>query len=738
VWLLDADARTLFVNQRTAHMLGYSHEELLGRPITDFMDESSRQSVDGSFIQRLRTASEQYEFRFRRKDRSAFWALVSGSPIYDEKRELTGALGMITDITALKRTEHALRQSEAEVRVVFENAAIGMALVDADGCVLRSNAALQLFLKYDEAELAARKFTDFSPPEDLESDLALHRTFKSGTRRTFQSDKRYVRKDGSVVWGRLTASLVQPQKGMPRSVIAMVEDVTERKAMEEAVRSSERLRVLMYGAVSDVLFYVGVEPGNRFCFLSVNDAFLRSTGLREDQVVGRTVDEVIPEPSRALVVDNYLRAIHERRTIRWDEVSAYPSGVKYGEVSITPLFDDNGACTNLVGTVHDVTERRLTEQRVAEQAALLDKANDAILVSGLDGVIHYWNKGAERVYGWSSAETIGRNIRTLIHGETEALDQAQQRLIEDGHWSGELVQFTKAGRRIVVECSRTLIRDERGQARSALIINTDISARKSLEVQVLHAQRLESLGMLAGGVAHDFNNLLMVIRASLELTLADLPKEHSARDDLAAAEAATIRGTELVRQLLTFSRRDEVKRRVARLQPLVEEALGLLRMTIPSSVRLETRFDPDAPEVLADHTQIHQVVMNLGTNAIQAMAGRGGRFEVRVQRVVLETALNAHSTVLRPGEYARLVVADSGNGIDMTALDHIFDPFFTTKAPGEGTGLGLSVVHGIVRSHDGGIIVRSAPGRGTEFEVYFPAVAARGLTRELAAHAQRA
>jgi PAS domain S-box-containing protein len=725
VWLLDIDARTLFVNQRTAHMLGYSAEELLGRPITDFMDEASRQAVDGSFVQRLRAASEQYEFRFRRKDRSAFWALVSGSPIYDEKRALTGALGMITDITALKRTEQALRQSEAEVRVVFENAAIGMALVDADGCVVRSNAALQQFLGYDEAELAARKFTDFSPPEDLQGDAALHGSFKSGTRQTFQSDKRYVRKDGSMVWGRLTASLVQPQKGVPRSVIAMVEDVTERRAMEEAVRSSERLRALMYSAVSDVLFYVGVEPGNRFRFLSVNDAFSRSTGLREDQVVGRAIDEVIPEPSRALVLDNYLRAIHERRTVTWDEVSVYPSGVKYGEVSMTPLFDGNDVCTNLLGTVHDVTERRLTEQRVAEQAALLDKANDAILVSGLDGVIQYWNNGAERVYGWSRSETIGRNIQTLMRGETEALDQAQQRLLEDGHWSGELVHFTKAGRRIIVECSWTLIRDERSQPRSALIINTDISARKSLEAQVLHAQRLESLGTLAGGVAHDFNNLLTVIRASLELTRADLPKEHPARNLLGEADTAAIRGSELVRQLLTFSRRDVATRRVARLQPLVTEALGLLRVTLPSSVRLETRFDPDVPEVLADSTQIHQVVMNLGTNAIQAMAGRAGRFEVRVQRVVLETALNTHSTILRPGEYARLVVADSGNGIDTTTLDHIFDPFFTTKAPGEGTGLGLSVVHGIVRSHDGGIIVRSAPGRGTEFDLYFPAAAAR-------------
>jgi PAS domain S-box-containing protein len=353
VWLLDVDARTIFVNQRTARMLGHMPEELLGRSIVDFMDEASRRAAEGTFIQRMRTTIEQYEFRFRRKDGTTFWGLLSGSPIHDERREVIGALAMITDVTQLKHTEHALRQSVAEVRVVFEHAAIGMALVDADGRVVRSNAALQQFLGRSEAELANRPFTDFSHPDDIEGDLALHHSFKSGTRHSFQAEKRYLRSDGTLVWGRLTASLVEPRPGVPRSVIAMVENVTERRDMEEAVRASERLRALMYGAVADVLFYLGVEPGNRFRFLSVNPAFSRATGLSEAQIVGRPVDEVIPEPSRSLVLGNYLRAIEERRTISWDEVTPYPAGIKYGEVSITPIFDSGGTCTNLVGTVHD-------------------------------------------------------------------------------------------------------------------------------------------------------------------------------------------------------------------------------------------------------------------------------------------------------------------------------------------------------------------------------------------------
>jgi PAS domain S-box-containing protein len=721
VWLLDADARTMFVNQQTAKMLGYAPDELAGRRIVEFMDEPSRRSAEGTFIRRLRTTSEQYEFRFRRRDGTCFWALISGSPIHDDKHEVVGALGMIADISELKRTEQALRESEAELRVVFENAAIGMALVNDEGRLVKTNVALQQFLGYDEAALAALTFTDLSHPDDVEQDIELFRSFKGGARRWYQRERRYIRKDGAVAWGRLTASLVRPQKGVAHSVIAIVENVTERREMEEAVRTSERLRALMYSAVYDVLFYIGVEGGNRFRFLSVNPAFTRSTGLKEADVVGRALEEVIPEPSRSVVVKNYLRAIQERRTVTWDEVTSYPSGMKYGEVSITPVFDGAGTCTNLVGTVHDVTERRVAERRLFEQAALLDKAKDAILVRDLDGVIQYWNKGAERLYGWTGAEAVGRNIRELLWRDDTNFGPAQQRLIEAGQWSGELIQQTKLGARVVIEGSWTLIRDGEGHPRSVLVINTDITARKNLEGQVFHAQRMESLGALAGGIAHDFNNLLTVIEACFEIAQGEVDGGRPAREALVEGRRAASRGAELVRQLMTFSRREESKRRVIALEPAVAEALGLLRLTLPRGVRVETHFHADVPEVLADPTQINQIVMNLGKNAAHAMNGSPGVLEARLERAALEEELATQTGVLRPGLYARFAVSDDGTGMDAATVERIFDPFFTTKAAGVGTGLGLFVVQGIMRNHEGGIVVRSAPGRGTTLDLYFPA-----------------
>jgi len=468
-----------------------------------------------------------------------------------------------------------------------------------------------------------------------------------------------------------------------------------------------------------VLFYVSIEPEGLYRFLSVNPAFLRATGLEEHQVIGRLVQEVIPEPSLTQVLGYYGRAIAERRTVSWDEVSPYPAGTRYGEVSVTPVFDGDGQATNLVGTVHDVTERRLAQERLSAQAALLDKAKDAILVSDLDGLVRYWNKGAERLYGWSSEDAVGRSVVGLIYGDTSGFEEAQEKLVAEGVFAGDLVQQTRSGRQLVVEASWTLLRDADGQPRSVLAINTDISERRRLEARMLLAQRLESLGTLAGGIAHDFNNILTAILGNVRIAAEQVGAEHPAAEALLEVEKAGSRAAQLVRQILTFSRRPEPRRLVTtRLEPVVQEALKLLRATLPEQIRIETRFEPDVPEVFADATQIHQIVMNLGTNAAHAIGAVPGIISVRCDRAVLAAASGAAE--LPPGTYARLVVADTGSGMEEATLEHIFDPFFTTRETGQGTGLGLSVVHGIVKSYGGGIVVRSSPGKGTELALYFP------------------
>jgi PAS domain S-box-containing protein len=386
----------------------------------------------------------------------------------------------------------------------------------------------------------------------------------------------------------------------------------------------------------------------------------------------------------------------------------------------TGVYSEQNELRFIEGFITDVTARREAEDQVSAQAALLDKATDAIVLFGLDDAIYYWNRGAERLYGWSAREAIGNKITQLTCRDSVQRRALVAKLIEHGEWTGELAQFTKAGDEVIVDASWTLVRDDVGKPRSILAINTDITQRKKLEAQFLTTQRLESIGTLAGGIAHDFNNILTAITGNAKLAASDLPATHPVQTPLHEIEKASLRASDLVRQILTFSRREEAHRQVARLRDIVAEALRLLRATLPAQIEINAHYDDDVPDIAADTTQIHQVVINLGTNAAHAMQERGGLLSARLDAVTVDTGNTEHPSHLQPGRYARLTIADNGAGMDAATQQRIFEPFFTTKAHGQGTGLGLSVVHGIVRSHDGAIAVASEVGQGTTFRLYFP------------------
>ncbi|MFN7975865.1 MAG: PAS domain S-box protein [Acidobacteriota bacterium] len=510
--------------------------------------------------------------------------------------------------------------------------------------------------------------------------------------------------------------------------IAILRDRQDRaiREREAELAARERIRSAVYDNVSDVIFYIGVEPTGGYRFISVNRAFLRATGLTLDQIVGKRVDDVVPEPSRTQVIACYERAMRERRTITWDEVTPYPSGIKYGEVAVTPVFDDAGACTSLVGTVRDITDRKAAERRIAEQAAILDRASDAIVVYGFDdGAVRYWNQGAGQLYGFTSAEAVGRGIGELVYADASTPAEVKLRALEYGAWSGELPHVTRDGRALAVVTSFTLERDDAGRPSAVLAISTDVTARRKLEAQVAHAQRMESLGTLAGGIAHDFNNILTSIIGNTALARKHVPPDSPALPRLDVIASASVRASDLVRRILTFSRRREPRRSFVDLRPIVQDAIELLSATMPPAAAIRSRLEGGC-SVLGDPSQLHQVVMNLGTNARQALRPDGGTIEVVLEARDLAREDAALPAGLAAGRYVRLSVSDDGSGMDTAIQTRIFEPFFTTRGPGVGTGLGLSVVHGIVTVHGGTLRVTSRVGIGTTFDVYFPAARATG------------
>ncbi len=364
-------------------------------------------------------------------------------------------------------------------------------------------------------------------------------------------------------------------------------------------------------------------------------------------------------------------------------------------------------------------QRRADEVKIREQAALIEKAQDAILVQDLQGQINYANPSAEKLFGWSASELQQEGAaRRLFAPSHKQFAEAIQATHATGEWQGELRPSTRAGRTLIVESRGTLIKDECGRAISVLLINTDVTERRQLEAESLRAQRLESIGALAGGMAHDLNNALSPILMGLQLLQKERQDEETRRM-LAVMESNTHRGADMVKQVLLFARGRDGEKEPLALGSLVHEMERIVRQTFPKAINVAALVPADLWPVLGNATQLHQVLLNLCVNARDAMP-RGGELTLAADNVELTPAEATGIPQGAPGRYVMLLVSDTGNGIAPEVMPRIFEPFFTTKPVGEGTGLGLSTSARIVSQHGGFMNVKSEPGRGATFELYLP------------------
>ena len=361
---------------------------------------------------------------------------------------------------------------------------------------------------------------------------------------------------------------------------------------------------------------------------------------------------------------------------------------------------------------------------------ILAQVSDAVVVIDDDQRVIYLNAAAERQYGVTASEALGRCLPEIYEcrwrrPEDEAI--ATTALRETGCWRGENVHVKRSGEAIHVESSVSCLHAGSGRRSGVLAVIRDITERKkaeqaraSLEAQLRESQKIEAIGSLAAGIAHDLNNIVGTILVNAELARQDAAANHQALVSLSEIQKAGHRARELVQQIVSFSRRQPTLRHVMSLPSVVEESVRLLRAALPGGIRIECGYAAATPPVLADSTQVIQVLLNLGNNAAHAMEGRPGSIDIRVDGITLDDTSARLNLNLGPGRYARITISDTGHGMDAATQRRIFEPFFTTKPAGEGTGLGLSVVHSIMQSHQGVIVVHSEPGRGSRFELYFP------------------
>lgn len=370
----------------------------------------------------------------------------------------------------------------------------------------------------------------------------------------------------------------------------------------------------------------------------------------------------------------------------------------------------------------DINENKRAEAALREQAAMLDQAPDAIVVCDLNRTIKFWYKGAERIYGWTAQEARGKIFCDLLkpkdgHGN---LEEFIAEFFQAGEWRGELRFRTKDGREIINDCLWTLVRDDEGRNQSILIIHTDITEKKKLEEQFLRAQRMESIGTLAGGIAHDLNNVLSPILLATRILNLKFTDEDSQKL-LGTLRRSAERGADLVRQVLTYARGTDGERVLLQPRHLIREVVKMLQDTLPKSIAVKQQLPAQLWAITGDTTQLYQVLMNLCVNARDAMT-EGGVLSIRAENTSLDAGVVKSNLEAHPGDFVVIHVTDTGMGIPSDIRSKIFEPFFTTKIAGQGSGLGLATVLGIVRSHHGFIDFESEVGRGTSFKIYLPAV----------------
>jgi PAS domain S-box-containing protein len=706
VWSAGADGLPEYANHACYAVTGLDPDAPLGQAwfslihpedLPRVVDIWSKRSTDAVTVEyRLRTASGAYR-----------WYSFQARPTQDDRGELAW-YGTGVDVHDARKFEQEAQTLTKRLSASLDSLQDAFVLFDWDWQVVYANQkALQM---------ARDHF-----PEMLSSaaEEQLGRALHERVAVTFEWQY-----EPYGLWTEIRAYPVD------EGIATVFCDISARKSQELEISLKEERFRLLASATSDAIWdwdlstdLVWWGEGLRKLF-GVSPADLGTT-------VEAWAQRIHPEDREAT-----LRSMHEALS-EGGTVWSAEYRFKRGDGEFAFVWDrgrilrsPDGRALRMVGGLTDLTARRAADERLRDQATLLDHAEDAIFVVDLERRLTFWNSGAERLFGVTRGEAVGRLLTEVV--QIADVETRLAATLANGSWLGELEVLGPSGARIVSSRWNVLTTEE-GSPRGMLVINTDVTRQRAIEAQLLRTQRLESIGTLAGGIAHDLNNVLTPILASLAL-FRDSERDPERLSDLETLEACTRRGAEMVRQLLSFARGNADSVRVlSDLVGILDEVLKIARDTFPKSITTVVRAGDNPWPVLADPTQMHQLFMNLCVNARDAMPS-GGTLTVVVEGVVLDEVYAGMNVDAKPGPYVLVRVEDTGEGIAQGIQDRIFEPFFTTKGPGLGTGLGLSTCHAIVRSHGGFIHLYSEVGKGTRFKVYLPAEVSRSISAVAAIH----
>ena len=713
VYRSSHEGKFLEINPAMVKILGYdSKEELMAIDIKSelYFDVQDRESA--ALDEKLQ---EMAIFRLRKKDGSEIWVEDHGQHVVDSEGKVKYHEGVLRDISERMQAENALRASEAELRSLFTAMNDVVLIMDNEGRYLKIAPTNPSLLYKPSEELLGKKVHEIFPKDQADF-FVKHIRLCLETKTIANVDYNIKLRDKDIFFYATVSPLTD------NSVIWVARDITDRKLAVDALRESEEQYRNVVTVSPDAIV---IHCEGKIVY--ANPAAIRLVGgISPDDVIGKSPLLFVHPDERELISKRILSLSKGEIPSSWleERFIKLDGSVIYVEViSVSTPYQSKPAVQVVV---RDITERKRAEKELTTLAHALKSIRECVSITDIENNIIFLNQAFTKTYGYEESELKGKNIN-VIQSPNNPLDLVNEILPETirGGWHGELLNKRKDGTEFSVLLSTSVIRGDTGELLALIGVATDLTdykfeeeKRKSLEIQLQQSQKLESLGTLASGIAHDFNNILGIILGHASI-LEGIPVDTAIiKKSSTSIIKAGKRGASLVKQLLTFARKTDILVESVRLNDIVIEVSKLLSETFPRTIIISLNLEHQLPSIIADATQIHQVILNLCVNARDAMP-KGGRLSISTS-IKQGDHIRTKFPNAEQNEYAELRLSDTGIGMDGATLRRIYEPFFTTKDIGKGTGLGLSLVFGIVESHNGFIDVQSEPGKGTTFEIYFP------------------
>jgi PAS domain S-box-containing protein len=748
IWQSDTKGRFTYANPAWERSLGYKPQEMLGRTLCDFQTpEFAKRDLRECKSVIKEGVLREYETIFISKTGVTVYLVLNLKCVYGKDGKTAGYRGVARDISLYRHAQDNLKEGEERFRRIYEEGQFGITIAGTDFKFVGANPAFCRMIGYTEEELSNFTFSDITHPDNVAKDTDKVNALKRGELRVYKTEKKYVKKNGAILWGSLMTSAIRDKEDRILYYLAMVLDITERKTAEDTLRENEeKFRSIIEQNSEGVVLLT--RKGE---IIEWNRAVERISGISRATAIGKSffdIQEMMMAPAKRAPE----RVEYIKKTIS-EALSSDKSPLFKQPVEAT--FTRNGETVNILQTVfpiqtgddyrigaiiRDITEQKKAEKAIASEkerlAITLRSIGDGVITSDIAGNVDIINKVAEQLTGWKQEEARGMPLATIFHIVDEHTLKRYENPVEKVFSSGQTVELSshkllvsKDGTKRLIADSGAPIKDNRGTTVGVVLVFRDITKKQKLLDAAQKTQRIESLGLLAGGIAHDFNNLLGGIYGNIEM-MRTVSNDARIASYIDATMSTLNRARNLTQQLLTFAKGGAPVRKVAALFPFIRETVEF--SLSGSNVSCTYRVPDDLWLCEYDANQIGQVIDNLMINAIQAMP-LGGTVTIGVTNILIRSGEKAS---LAAGRYIKISVSDSGVGIPKEIQSRVFDPFFTTKQ--KGSGLGLATSYSIVRRHGGAIELESEAGKGSTFHLFMPASSQTHFnTKTVSAHLRK-